>query len=132
VYTLTGQRKGWALEQITVGIHLARGGGTLALNGLLPRASAAQQARLRLGLIGCGSYGRNDTRAAFKVGNVEMVGLCDVDSQHLADTAAEVEELRGARPRTFKHYEELLATPGLTRSSSPPAALARPAFPGGG
>ncbi len=88
-------------------------GGTLALNSLLPHASAAQQAKLRLGLIGCGSYGRNDTKAAFKVGNVEMVALCDVDSQHLADTAAEVEKLQGARPRMFKHYEELLATGGL-------------------
>jgi predicted dehydrogenase len=88
-------------------------GGTLALNGLLPRASAAQQTRLRLGLIGCGSYGRNDTKATFKVGNVEMVALCDVDTQHLADTAAEVEKLQGARPRMFKHYEELLETPGL-------------------
>jgi predicted dehydrogenase len=88
-------------------------GGTLALNGLLPHASAAQQAKLRLGLIGCGSYGRNDTKAAFKAGNVEMVALCDVDSQHLADTAAEVEKLQGARPRMFKHYEELLAAPGL-------------------
>ena len=88
-------------------------GGTLALNALLPHASAAQQAKLRLGLIGCGSYGRNDTKAAFKVGNVEMVALCDVDSQHLADTATEVEKLQGARPRMFKHYEELLATGGL-------------------
>jgi predicted dehydrogenase len=91
----------------------AAAGGTLALNGLLHRASAAQQARLKLGLIGCGSYGRNDTKAALKVGNVEMVALCDVDSQHLTDTATEVEKLQGTRPRTFKHYEELLATPGL-------------------
>jgi predicted dehydrogenase len=88
-------------------------GGTLALNGLLPHASAAQPAKLKVGLIGCGSYGRTDTKAAFKAGNVEMVALCDVDSQHLADTAAEVEKLQGARPRMFKHYEELLATPGL-------------------
>jgi predicted dehydrogenase len=88
-------------------------GGTVALNELLPHVSTAQQAKLKLGLIGCGSYGRNDTKAAFKTGNVEMVALCDVDSQHLTDTAAEVEKLQGTRPRTFKHYEELLATPGL-------------------
>ena len=91
----------------------AAAGGTLALNGFLPRASAAQQAKLKLGLVGCGSYGMTDVRAAFKVGNVELVALCDVDSQHLTDSATAVEKLQGTRPRTFKHYEELLATPGL-------------------
>jgi predicted dehydrogenase len=91
----------------------AAAGATLALNELAPRASAAQQAKLKLGLIGCGNYGMNDARAAFKVGNVEMVALCDVDSQHLTDSVTAVEKLQGTRPKTFKHYEELLATPGL-------------------
>jgi predicted dehydrogenase len=91
----------------------AAAGGTLALNGLLSRSSAAAQPKLTLGLIGCGNYGMTDMRAAFKVGNVEMVALCDVDSQHLTDSAAAVEKLQGTRPRTFKHYEELLATPDL-------------------
>jgi predicted dehydrogenase len=91
----------------------AAAGGTLALNGLLSRSSAAAQPKLKLGLIGCGNYGMTDMRAAFKVGNVEMVALCDVDSRHLADSATAVEKLQGTRPRTFKHYEELLETPGL-------------------
>ena len=91
----------------------AAAGGTLALNGLLPRASTAQQAKLKLGLIGCGSYGMTDVTAAFKVGGVELVALCDVDSQHLTDGATAVEKLQGARPGTFKHYEDLLATGGL-------------------
>jgi predicted dehydrogenase len=87
--------------------------GTLALNGLLHHASAAEQAKLKLGLIGCGNYGMTDTKAAFKAGGVEMVALCDVDSQHLTETAAALEKMQGTRPKTFKHYEELLATPGL-------------------
>jgi predicted dehydrogenase len=91
----------------------AAAAGTLAANSLLHRASAAEGAKLKLGVIGCGGYGRTDTRAAFKAGGVEVVALCDVDTQHLADTAAEVEKLQGSRPKTFKLYEELLATPGL-------------------
>jgi predicted dehydrogenase len=87
--------------------------GTLAMNSLLRRSAAAEPAKLKFGLIGCGSYGMTDVRAAFKVGGVEVIALCDVDSQHLADTATAMEKIQGARPRTFKHYQELLAAPGL-------------------
>jgi predicted dehydrogenase len=86
--------------------------GTLAAGGL-HHTSAAEQTKLKFGLIGCGNYGMSDTKAAFKAGGIEMVALCDVDSQHLAGSADEVEKLQGSRPKTCKHYEELLATPGL-------------------
>lgn len=91
----------------------AAAAGTLALNSLLPPASAADQAKLRLGVIGCGNYGMTDVRAAFKAGGVEVAALCDVDSQHLAEAAAAVEKAQGSRPKTYQHYEELLATGGL-------------------
>jgi predicted dehydrogenase len=64
--------------------------------------------KLKLGLIGCGWYGMVDVQAAFKVGGVEVVALCDVDSEHLSQSAAEVEKLQGKRPQTFKLYEDLL------------------------
>lgn len=69
--------------------------------------------KIKLGLIGCGWYGLVDVRAAFKTGGVEVVALCDVDSEHLAKSADEIEKLQGTRPKTFKLHEELLATPGL-------------------
>lgn len=69
--------------------------------------------KIKLGLIGCGWYGLVDVKAAFKAGGVEVLAICDVDSEHLAKSADEVEKLQGARPKTFKLYEELLATPGL-------------------
>ncbi len=87
--------------------------GTLAAGGLLHRSSAADSAKLKFGLIGCGNYGMSDVRAAFKVGGVEVIALCDVDSQHLAESATAIEKTQGSRPQTFKHYQELLATPGL-------------------
>ena len=73
----------------------------------------AEKSKLKIGLIGCGWYGMVDVKAAFKVGGVEVVALCDVDSQHLKDSADEVEKLQGSRPKTFKHYQELLDAPGL-------------------
>ncbi|HWI57591.1 MAG TPA: Gfo/Idh/MocA family oxidoreductase [Bacillota bacterium] len=75
--------------------------------------AAEPERKLKLGLIGCGWYGMVDVKAALKVGGVEMVALCDVDSEHLSQSAAEVEKLQGKRPQTFKLYEDLLQAPGL-------------------
>ncbi len=89
--------------------------GAIAANGVSRFSLAAGEARpkLKCGLIGCGWYGMVDVRAAFKAGGVEVLGLCDVDSQHLADSAAEVEKLQGSKPKTFKRYQDLLDLPGL-------------------
>jgi len=77
-------------------------------------ARAAQTGeKIKAGLIGCGWYGMVDLQAALQTGGVECVALCDVDSQHLAEAAVQVEKLQGSRPRTFKHYGDLLDTPGL-------------------
>lgn len=61
-----------------------------------------------MGLVGCGGYGRTDASNAFKVGGVEFVALCDVDSAHLEETAKWVEEKQGKRPLTYQLYEDLL------------------------
>lgn len=91
--------------------------GTAALSQLKAQVAgtpaAAGGRKVKLGLIGCGWYGMVDVNAAFKAGGVEVIALCDVDSDHLAQSAAEVEKLQGSRPKTFKLYEEMLATPGL-------------------
>lgn len=78
---------------------------------LIRGADAAR--KIKMGLIGCGGYGMADVRAAFQVGGVEMIALCDVDTEHLAKTAAEVEKLQGKRPQTFKLYEDLLKVADL-------------------
>jgi len=89
--------------------------GGLIMGGSLrdSRADQAGPSKINLGLIGCGWYGMVNIRAAFKAGGVAVTALCDVDSQHLADSAQEVEKLQGSPPKTFKSYQELLATPGL-------------------
>jgi predicted homoserine dehydrogenase-like protein len=63
-------------------------GGTVSLAVLQSRAFAASdEAPLRVGLIGCGWYGKNDLLHLMQVAPVEVVGLCDVDSQMLANAA---------------------------------------------
>ncbi len=68
----------------------------------------AQDRKLKLGLIGSGWYGMVDAIAALKAGGVEISAVCDVDSEHLSSSAAELEKLQGVRPQTFKYYPELL------------------------
>ena len=87
--------------------------GTVAMTTMLHGASNTGKPKLKTGLIGCGWYGMVDVKAAFKVGGVEIVALCDIDSEHLKNSADEVEKMQGSRPRTFKSYKELLDTPGL-------------------
>jgi predicted dehydrogenase len=87
---------------------------TVALSTLAARAAGAVDDRkIKLGLIGCGWYGMVDVKAAFKAGGVEVVGLCDVDSEHLSKAADDVAKLQGKRPATFKLYADLLKVPEL-------------------
>lgn len=69
--------------------------------------------KIKIGLIGCGWYGMVITTSALKTGNVEVVALCDVDSDHLMNSAKEIEKLQGVRPALFKEYGDLLNVKGL-------------------
>lgn len=85
--------------------------GAVALTQSKVRAAdpAAPGRKVKLGLIGCGWYGMVDVKAAFKAGGVEVVALCDIDSENLAKSAAEVTQLQGSKPKTYKLYADLLA-----------------------
>jgi len=74
---------------------------------------AVEERKIKIGLIGAGWYGMVDIQAALKIGGVEVIGVCDVDSDHLDSSAAEIEKLQGSRPKTFKYYDELLGMKGL-------------------
>ena len=74
---------------------------------------AEEEKKLKMGLIGCGWYGMVDAKAALEAGGVEVIAICDVDSEHLEQGAVELEKAQGKRPKTFKQYEELLKVPEL-------------------
>lgn len=75
--------------------------------------SFSQDRKLKIGLIGSGWYGMVDVKAALKVGEVEVIGICDVDTEHLKASADELEKLQGSRPKEFKDYYDLLDQRGL-------------------
>ena len=84
----------------------AAAAGSLAMVGA---THAADDNRvLRMGVIGVGWYGMVDAKAALKVGGVEIVAICDVDSEHLQAASDELLKLQGKRPQEFKLYEEML------------------------
>jgi predicted dehydrogenase len=78
-------------------------------------ASAAQQKTRRVGLIGCGWYGKCDLLQLMNIEPVEVVALCDVDSQMLnqaADLFASRQASK-ARPKTYSDYKAMLAEKNL-------------------
>src|SRR5262245_60709471 len=64
----------------------------------------------RVGLIGCGWYGKCDLLRLIQVAPVEVVSLCDVDRKMLAEAAELVAQRQASRkkPRTHGDYREML------------------------
>jgi predicted dehydrogenase len=64
----------------------------------------------RVGLIGCGWYGKVDLLRLIQVAPVEVVSLCDVDSKMLNEAADVVASRQASRkrPRIYKDYREML------------------------
>jgi predicted dehydrogenase len=87
--------------------------GSAAVASSLYIPSVQNNTKLKIGLIGAGWYGMVDVNAALKVGGVEVIGICDIDSDHLKASADEIEKSQGIRPKTFKSYKELLEMKGL-------------------
>src|SRR5713226_3917564 len=69
-----------------------------------------QQKRRRVGLIGCGWYGKADLFRLIQVAPVEVVSLCDVDKRMLAEAADMVADRQASKkkPRTFHDYRDML------------------------
>jgi predicted dehydrogenase len=87
--------------------------GTAALAGAAWTAapfvlSAEPTRRYRTALIGCGWWGKNILREAIASGRVQVVGLCDVDTNTREVAADQVSDLNGDQPKTYNDYRELL------------------------
>jgi predicted dehydrogenase len=88
---------------------LHAGAAGLALSAAGSYAAFADK-KPRVGLIGCGWYGKCDLTRLLQVAPVEVVSLCDVDKKMLA-AAAELVASRQAskkKPRTYGDYRDML------------------------
>jgi predicted dehydrogenase len=90
---------------------LQAGAAGLALSSVAGQvAGFADEKPKRVGLIGCGWYGKIDLLRLIQVAPVEVVSLCDVDKTMLSE-AAEIVSTRQASkklPRTYGDYREML------------------------
>jgi predicted dehydrogenase len=82
----------------------------LALSNLPGYAAEFADQKKRVGLIGCGWYGKCDLFRLIQVAPVEVVSLCDVDKRMLADAAEQVTSRQASKkkPRTYGDYREML------------------------
>ncbi len=78
--------------------------------GSLQGQEFAQDKRRRVGLIGCGWYGKIDLCRLIQVAPVEVVSLCDVDKQMLEDAATLIASRQRSqkRPRLYSDFREML------------------------
>src|ERR1700758_139047 len=85
---------------------LSAGAASLGLSAL----GFADQKTLRVGMIGCGWYGKSDLFRLIQVAPVEVVSLCDVDKHMLSDAADMVatRQVSKKRPRTYGDYRQML------------------------
>jgi predicted dehydrogenase len=90
---------------------LKQGAAAFAVAGVPAYAEQFGDQRKRVGLIGCGWYGKTDLFRLIQVAPVEVVSLCDVDRKMLADAADHVAARQASkkRPRTYTDYRKLLA-----------------------
>lgn len=87
-----------------------RAGAGLALSAAGYFTAAGADKPKRVGLIGCGWYGKCDLFRLIQVEPVEVVSLCDVDKKMLAEAAELVagRQVSKKKPRTYGDYRELL------------------------
>src|SRR5213082_425677 len=89
---------------------LKLGAGAAALSSLSTYGVDFADQKKRVGLIGCGWYGKCDLFRLIQVAPVEVVSLCDVDKRMLADAADMVATRQASKkkPRTYNDYREML------------------------
>ena len=82
----------------------------LALSQMPAYLEQLADVRPRVGLIGTGWYGKTDLFRLIQVAPVDVVSLCDVDRNMLADAAEQVasRQVSKRKPRTYTDYREML------------------------
>jgi predicted dehydrogenase len=91
--------------------------GATLVTGVAAKSASAyiDDKKRRVGLIGCGWYGKIDLLRLIQVSPVEVVSLCDVDKRMLGEAAGIVAGRQASKktPRTYSDYRKMLAEKDL-------------------
>jgi predicted dehydrogenase len=93
------------------GTGAALAGGLLLHPGEMISAVSRHPAasdKINIGVIGCNGMGWADTSSLLKVSNVELLGICDVDSSATQRRMADHAKLKRNTPRSYSDYRALL------------------------
>ena len=77
--------------------------------------AASPSERIRLGFIGVGNQGTNNLKDLLKLGDAEVVAVCDVDKERLAK-AAKLAGQGGREVKAVGDYRRLLDDKSMTRA----------------
>jgi predicted dehydrogenase len=91
-------------------LQVGAAGMALSALGSVGYAAEFADQKKRVGLIGCGWYGKCDLLRLLQIAPVEVVSLCDVDKRMLAEAADIVASRQASKkkPRTFADYRQML------------------------
>ncbi len=89
--------------------------GALATGSVfIPAPLFARESKIKIAILGTGWWARAFLMPhIISSGQYEIVGLCDVDSSALNETAQELLEAGGEKPALFSSYQEMYKMPGL-------------------
>ncbi|MCI0376504.1 MAG: hypothetical protein L0215_02740, partial [Gemmataceae bacterium] len=90
--------------------HFLQAGAATLAAAVPAYAAQGNEKPKRVGLIGCGWYGKIDLFRLIQVSPVEVVSLCDVDRRMLNEAAEMVagRQRSKRKPRTYGDYRDLL------------------------
>ncbi|HWQ32663.1 MAG TPA: Gfo/Idh/MocA family oxidoreductase [Blastocatellia bacterium] len=88
-------RQSLGLTAAAAGMNLLTGRITQAGTARSYRNILGANRRVRLGLIGCGGQGTSDLRAALRLGNTELVAMCDVDDRQIPEAIKKIQKRDG-------------------------------------
>lgn len=64
--------------------------------------------KLQIGVIGCNGMGWGNTNSMLKMNDIDLIGICDVDSNVVSKRLENYSGLRKNKPATYNDYRELL------------------------
>ena len=85
--------------------------GMVAISGVEAAGSPAET--VSLGLIGCGSRGRELATELTGIAGVRLQAVCDIDSSNLACQVRRLQESQGIAPRRYSDFRQLLDDPSI-------------------
>jgi predicted dehydrogenase len=97
------------LESVAGGVALsAFGPRTISARQSMPQVAAGPNDQIVLGMVGVGRQGMSRLREFLRHADTRIAAISDVDRDHADQAVAEVEKIRGQKPKAFSDFRRVL------------------------